>query len=148
MQDDTDMKNEMLFEVDSWRLDEYKAAVSDETFFRSTMDVFPVSTSSPRMTLLEEKHFIVGGNARLMFDVSTDTAMQTFDFAIQSASNIETYLNGYYGETSFDPTNQLLSRYYTKHNDDDVRILSRFVMRRLAMKLGPQFVTKFTQAFS
>ncbi|KAL3663638.1 hypothetical protein V7S43_006671 [Phytophthora oleae] len=103
-----EVHTQMLFELTSWCFDDYKKAVLNDDFFRNVVAMFPpYSTQSDpekeameRTKLLQEKCFVAGGSARLMFEVTTAEASKALDEAIVEAPNIETYLQGFVGDSS------------------------------------------------
>ncbi len=77
------VKSQMLFELRSWLLDEYEKAVQDDGFFQSVKNNFspyakqaePKNETKERIKLVQAKYLVAGGDARLMFDVTTEEAV-------------------------------------------------------------------------
>jgi hypothetical protein len=67
-EEDEDVDCQMMFKLDSWRLEEYADAISNTEFFNHIVDMFPPFNNArrERIKLLEAKYFVVGGSARLM----------------------------------------------------------------------------------
>ncbi|RLN87015.1 hypothetical protein BBJ28_00017869 [Nothophytophthora sp. Chile5] len=62
--------NTMQFELSSWPLDEYLAAVKHDDFFRSVMAAFDLKARpgiAGRRKVVEGKHSLAGGSARAMY---------------------------------------------------------------------------------
>ncbi|GMF31300.1 unnamed protein product [Phytophthora lilii] len=93
---------QMCFELTSWCFDDYEKA------FRNVVSNFPsyqkqsnpAEETAERIKLLQEKYFVAGGSARLMFDFTTTKAIKILDKAITEAPNIESDLQGFVGASS------------------------------------------------
>ncbi|KUF84447.1 hypothetical protein AM587_10000297 [Phytophthora nicotianae] len=135
-EEDEDVDYEMMFKVDSWRLEEYADAISNTEFFNRIVDVFPSSNNAlgEREKLLEAKYIVAGESARLMFDVSTEKAIRILDDAIDAATDVELYLQGHVGDASATAVNRLLARYPSSAGPD-IRLVSSYVVRRIAVNL-------------
>ncbi|KAI9982650.1 hypothetical protein PInf_008626 [Phytophthora infestans] len=144
---------QMLFELTSWCFEDYEKAVLNDDFFRTVVAMFPPyrtqsnrkKEAAERIKLLQEKYFVAGGSARLMFEVTTATAIEALDKALVEPSNIETYLQGFVGDSSSGAVNRLLARYNSPHGYD-VRLVSEYVVRHFATAMGPRLVQKFARA--
>ncbi|KUF88009.1 Deoxyribose-phosphate aldolase [Phytophthora nicotianae] len=146
-EEDEDVDYEMMFKVDSWRLEEYADAISNTEFFNRIVDVFPSSNNAlgEREKLLEAKYIVAGESARLMFDVSTEKAIRILDDAIDAATDVELYLQGHVGDASATAVNRLLARYPSSAGPD-IRLVSSYVVRRIAVNLGPRLLVNFAKA--
>ncbi|KAF4134664.1 putative ATPase family associated domain-containing protein [Phytophthora infestans] len=145
----------MIFELASWCLEDYKKAVLNDDFFRNVVTMFPQyraqndpkKEAAERTKLLQEKYFVAGGNARLMFEVTTATAIEALNKALEEASNIEPYLQGFVGDSSSRTVKYLLARYDSPHGYD-VRFVSEYVVRHFTTLMGPRLIQNFARACS
>ncbi|KAE9082567.1 hypothetical protein PF010_g21540 [Phytophthora fragariae] len=82
-----------------------------------------------------------------MFDATTEDAIETLDTAIDEAPKIEPYLRCFAGDSG--AANSLLARYelpYELPYNYDVRLVSDYVVRKLATLMGPRLVRDFKRA--
>lgn len=93
---------------------QYPLKLSEGTSITLSLEYF---SSKPRkQKLLEEKHFVAGGSARLMFDCTTAQATESLDLAIVTSSNIAAHLRGSVGDASSGTAYRLLARYYHEYD--------------------------------
>ncbi|KAG7390292.1 hypothetical protein PHYPSEUDO_008430 [Phytophthora pseudosyringae] len=130
-----DIQEERLFKLFSWTLSDYQAALRTEAFFEHVKTKLTAESSvemETLMELLEEKFFVVGGSARMMFDVSTQRAMDSLLFALDSTPDITQYLE------SVSVINRLFSWYPgVIATRPKPCIVSTFVAREIALRIGP-----------
>ncbi|KAG3119964.1 hypothetical protein PI125_g1575 [Phytophthora idaei] len=91
-----EIKDEELFELMSWTMDDYDTLMMNDEFFEHVKGKFtdlnePV-TWEERKQLLEDKFFVVGGSARYMFESSVENAVVELDKAIDVTDNIKDIL--------------------------------------------------------
>ncbi|KAG7388070.1 hypothetical protein PHYPSEUDO_013189 [Phytophthora pseudosyringae] len=145
------IKDEELFELMSWTLEDYELAMANDEFFEHVKTKF-TDTKEPllweeRKQLLEDKFFVVGGNARYMFECSVEEAVVELNKAIEATDNIEEYVKGTRGIFSSGAVNRLFSWYRGEGNAES-SLLSKHVARKLAQMLGPSFVQKISASLS
>jgi hypothetical protein len=145
------LKDEMLFEVMSWALEDYEMAMANNEFFEHVKTNFTDSKdavlSEERNQLLADKFFVAGGSARYMFDFTVDGAVAELDKAIAATDDIKGYIEGTRGISSEGAVNRLFS-WYRAGGDVASCLVSKHVARKLAQKLGPDFVQNISTSLS
>ena len=81
---------------------------------------------------------------RHMFDLSITEAAITLDNAIDTTDDIEKYVNGYRSVSAEGTVNRLFSWFHDSKNPT-FGLVSNYVARRLAIRLGPDFVQKISK---
>ncbi|KAE9222270.1 hypothetical protein PF004_g12845 [Phytophthora fragariae] len=85
------MQEEQLFTMFSWTLEDYQEALKNDEFFehvKKKLTAQSLVTMESRMELLEEKFFVAGGSARMMFDESTESAMGSLLSALATVEDL------------------------------------------------------------
>ncbi|KAE8961715.1 hypothetical protein PR001_g29955 [Phytophthora rubi] len=85
-----EMNSEMRFDLASWSFEDYTNALQYTEIYQSVMGVFPedVNGEADKINeLVDRKYCVAGGNARLMFTVSTDNAVDSLDNEIHGVRN-------------------------------------------------------------
>ncbi|KAL3671880.1 hypothetical protein V7S43_002548 [Phytophthora oleae] len=146
-----DIRDEMLFKVKAWTLEDYKMAMVNDKFFEHVKTKY-TDTKEPVLLeewkqLLEEKFFVAGGISRYMFDYSVDDVVGLLDNAILAVDNIKGYVKGTRGMPSEGAVTQLFSKYRDEDSPKS-RLVSKHVARKLAQKIGPEFVRKLSNLLS
>ncbi|KAG1686497.1 hypothetical protein DVH05_006511 [Phytophthora capsici] len=132
------VQDQVMFKMFSWTLSEYQEALKLDMFFDHVKDelgasglILPVE----RMDLLADKFFVVGGSARMMFDVRTEFAMSQLDSALGSVGDIVQCLTRIVGEGSPLVVRQLFSWY---PNFTFCHVTSSYVLRQMLLRIRPE----------
>ncbi|KAG7378043.1 hypothetical protein PHYPSEUDO_010604 [Phytophthora pseudosyringae] len=135
------IQEQQLFKLFSWTLKDYQEALKNHEFFEHVRANLTAESSvavETRMELLDEKFFVVGGNARLMFDGSTESAMDSLLFVLDTIRGINQYLEAAVGCSSGSVVNRLFSWYpgiiASRPQPSNV---STFVAREIGLRTGP-----------
>ncbi|GMF17591.1 unnamed protein product [Phytophthora lilii] len=135
--------NEKRFQMSSWTIQEYEEAVRNDEFFEHVRPMLTASTEyltlERRHELLHDKFLLVGGSARLMFDMTTEKAKEYLNEAIDNVLDSKRYIDGTIGVRSGQTVNRLLS-WYRDGLDARTSIVSKYVATKLGLKLDPDWV--------
>ncbi|KAK1942083.1 hypothetical protein P3T76_006405 [Phytophthora citrophthora] len=107
-------------------------------FFNHVKDKLGANRLIPineRIELLEEKFFVVGGSARMMFDDLTEVAMSQLDSSLDSVGDIVKCLARNVGHFSPPVVNQLFSWY---PNHQFCCVGSSYVLRQISLRVGSE----------
>ncbi|KAG1697245.1 hypothetical protein DVH05_016533 [Phytophthora capsici] len=126
----------------SWTLSEYKEALKHANFcihVKKMFDVDDLTSVSPdrRDELEEEKYYVAGGNARMMFDYSTDEAKTALVEALDCSDNVLKYVEGRIGTESSQMLIALLPPKLETY-EPQRRLVSSFVAKKVSLRVGPQ----------
>ncbi|KAG1686496.1 hypothetical protein DVH05_006510 [Phytophthora capsici] len=136
------VQDQVMFKMFSWTLSEYQEALKLDMFFDHVKDelgasglILPVE----RMDLLADKFFVVGGSARMMFDVSIEESVKLLQSPLESVNDINPYLDGSIGECASQTINRLLAWYPANASEESQStIVSLYVARLISKKVGPR----------
>ncbi|GMF45413.1 unnamed protein product [Phytophthora fragariaefolia] len=105
------VRDEEIFELVSWTLEEYEAALENEDFYDHVK--YMLSSDSTRWNdrdlLLKTKFSVVGGSARYMFNFSTEEAERILKKAVDATPNLEDLLKRRVDIASTGAVNRLFS---------------------------------------
>ncbi|RLN37291.1 hypothetical protein BBJ28_00025671 [Nothophytophthora sp. Chile5] len=148
------LREAMQFELSSWTLDEYFAAVEHDEFFLSVQiafdlemvpgDLNAVPDVAERKKAVEEKFYVAGDSARAMFAQSLADAEADLVGAIKTVRNIQACVDCLVGGSSDGAMNRLFAHYDIGDEDTaefQTTTVSAFALRELAVKLGPAVIT-------
>ncbi|KAK1930890.1 hypothetical protein P3T76_013479 [Phytophthora citrophthora] len=143
----------MQFDLMSWTLEDYKAAMADDEFFEHVKTKFTSTDESvppeEREQLLEEKFYVAGGSARYMFDFSLSEVAASLDKAIAAVEDIKKYFTDTRGASSEGVINRLFSWYRVEQTGKAVsRLVSKYVAKEIAEKLGPDYVQNIANSLT
>ncbi|KAE9044845.1 hypothetical protein PR002_g2560 [Phytophthora rubi] len=143
------LREQSLFNLFSWTLEDYQRAIENDEFFRTVQDKLPPYRANPkiaeseatqRMKRLEEKYFVAGGSARVMFDIDHGDATGYVQHAIAAVKDLRACSKVLAGRASSSVLNRLLAIYYRGFYEEPQYknwLVSDFATRALAIKLGP-----------
>ncbi|KAE8971472.1 hypothetical protein PR001_g26881, partial [Phytophthora rubi] len=144
------LREQSLFDLFSWTLEDYHRAIKNDEVFRTVEDKLPPYRANPRSAeseamqrkkRLEEKFFVAGGSARVMFDLDPVNATRYVRNAVKAVENFQKCADMLAGNASTNVINRLLAIYPgVAGTDRDSRLVSGFVMRALAINLGPDLL--------
>ncbi|KAL3659188.1 hypothetical protein V7S43_015766 [Phytophthora oleae] len=124
----SEMYCEQLFKVTSWTREDYGKALMYDDFFEHVRSQLTDSDGAvgldERYELLDAKFFVAGGSARMMFNMSSETALDKLRWAISDLGYIR--LTALIGNSSVNPLS------YRYNNGP---CLSAFVAREFAFIL-------------
>jgi hypothetical protein len=140
------VRTENLYQLESWRFEDYEEAINDDAFFENVKDVFeplrePANRAMEKRRVLEEKYCIAGASARLMFDVPSDIARDTLDLAMHQISQLD-LMQQPVGASTKSAINRLQAGYYQAEGNYETRFVSDYVARRFAILKGPDLLQR------
>ncbi|KAG1697250.1 hypothetical protein DVH05_016538 [Phytophthora capsici] len=138
----TGVRDEVRFDMYSWTLSEYKESLTHANFcthVKKMFDVDDLTSVSPdrRDELAEEKYYVAGGNARMMFDYSTKEAKTALNEALDGIDNVLKYMEGMIGTESSQMLIALLPPKLGTY-EPKRRLVSSFVAKKISLRVGPQ----------
>ena len=140
-------KNVLRFLISSWTLQEYLSAVRNQDFLNSVKESLDscIISSEPLSTddLIVSKYYFAGGSSRYMFVHSTERVINCLDEAVGNINifDINLYL---IGDTSNHVINRLFSSFKVQYGRQ-VCFSSEYVVTALAIKAGPQYISRMAQ---
>ncbi|KAE9275604.1 hypothetical protein PR003_g29290 [Phytophthora rubi] len=146
------LREQSVFDLFSWTLEDYQRAIENDEFFRAVEDKFPPYRANPKIAeseatqrtkRLEEKFFVAGGSARVMFDVDATAATGYVQHAIAAVKDLRACSKVLAGRASSSVLNRLLAIYYRGFYEEPQCknwLVSDFATRALAIKLGPDLL--------
>ena len=146
--EEDERNNVKEFKVYSWKLPEYISAVQDNGFFDSVKGVLDSAidvTVAPksREDLVTSKYHFAGGSCRFMFQYSTEVVISQLNRCVDSATDLQAYLENNVGDCSSEVINRLFSRY----DGREYSVISDFAVRLIAAKRGPILVDLMIRTF-
>ncbi|KAG3001370.1 hypothetical protein PC120_g20314 [Phytophthora cactorum] len=112
------MWSHSLFKLYSWTLKDYEKAVQHDAFFDSIERMLPAYREEPdnmeseamvRSKGVQEKYFVIGGSARVMFDFPPVSAVKYLETAIDAVSDIDTWAKVLTGNAASNTINRLVA---------------------------------------
>ncbi|KAE8908177.1 hypothetical protein PF005_g13297 [Phytophthora fragariae] len=135
------MQEEQLFTMFSWTLEDYQEALKNDELFehvKNNLTARSSVTMESRMESLEEKFFVAGGSARMMFDESTESAMGSLLSALATVEDLIQCTRSTFGCSSGSVVTRLFSLYPGGSMAlSKPGILSSFVAREIGLRTDP-----------
>ncbi|KAE9305965.1 hypothetical protein PF008_g21583 [Phytophthora fragariae] len=143
------LREQSVFDLFSWTFEDYQRAIENDEFFRAVEDKLPPYRANPKIAeseamqrtkRLEEKFFVAGGSARVMFDVDHCDATGYVQHAVAAVKDLRACSKVLAGRASSSVLNRLLAIYNNGFYEEPQFkkwLVSDFATRALAIKLGP-----------
>ncbi|KAJ3089623.1 hypothetical protein HK102_005906 [Quaeritorhiza haematococci] len=155
----TDMKrNCKEFFLESWRLEEYLAAVRNDSFFQNVCNGILDSTgwaadshkaqdNFSRDEIVKSKYYFAGNCPRFMFDYPTTDVVDCIQSAVALLDDIVPYVQYGKGKSSCNAVTHLFSRHLdSPHRWSKTAVISRFGASQIATKLTPSSIPVLADA--
>jgi hypothetical protein len=141
-----------VFNVFSWKLDEYQKAAEVDPLFNNIEDKLDAHNAEPnteesnlRKSLVASKFCYAGGSSRYMFDFTTSEVIKFLDSAVSCVGDIRVYTTGMIGDNANNVVNRLFGRYYIG-GSIHTRIISQYALFKASCKHGPELIKQLEQA--
>ena len=101
--------------VNSWKIEEYYKAITEDMFYASVKEYLDSSLDSSsildRKELIESKYYFGGGSSRLMFCFKTKAVENALDDSVLAVNDVAPYIQGTIGGSSDSVVNRLFNVY-------------------------------------
>jgi hypothetical protein len=123
------------FDMNPWTFEEYAAACSDSTFFKSVRQSFESTADEISEDLLYEKYFFAGASARWMFEMNTKDIRSEINMYLSAVPNAKALLCS---TASVESSNHLLMRTGCNLNECTFTwfYVSKFAMQQAMRKFN------------